>query len=201
MVHHALPEEAPSRSWFPQDPYARFALVSCTAAVAAVALLGVTLLGGLEPADARTGSLPPETELDSGRYKITPIGAAVVEAEFATEVQVRVDIENGDSEPIPFPDIGTTSRLALQPGGAELESPSLRFLRHPSRDAIDLQPHMPEEAVLAWTVENPGDLDGASEVLLTVHKAEKVPGSGGTEPLWVRGDTVVGSVLLPLEEG
>ena len=94
-----------------------------------------------------------------------------------------------------------TSLLTLQPGGTELTSPSLRFLRHPSRDAIDLQPHMPEEAVLAWSVEDPGDLDDAAEVLLTVHKAEKVPGSGGTEPLWVRGDTVVGSVLLPLEEG
>ncbi|GAA1463750.1 hypothetical protein NE857_00220 [Nocardiopsis exhalans] len=201
MVHHALPEEAPSRSWFPRDPYARFALVSCAAAAAAVALLGVTLLGGLEPADARTGSQPPETELDSGRYKITPIGAAVAEGDFATEVQVRVDIENSDSDPIPFFDIGSTSQLTLQPGGTELTSPSLRFLRYPSRDVIDLQPHMPEEALLAWAVENPGDLDGTAEVLLTVHKAEKIQGSGGTEPLWVRGDKVVGSVLLPLGEG
>ncbi|WP_152521278.1 hypothetical protein [Nocardiopsis ganjiahuensis] len=199
MVHHVLPEDIPSRSFFPRDPYARFALLSCTAAVAAAALLGVTVLGGFEAADARTGALPPGTELDTGRYKITPIEAAVVEADFATEVQVRVDIENGDSEPIPSFDLGTTSRLTLEPGGTELTSPSLRFLRYPSRDITALQPHMPEEAVLAWPLEDPSELEGAVDVLLTVHKAEKITGSGDSGPLWVRGGTVVGTALLPLD--
>ncbi len=174
-----------------------------TGVLSVVALAAVVAFGGLEPADTRTGSLPPGTELDTLRYRVTPLCAEIGRGESGPEVRIRVDVENTGSEPLEVSHIGQTSRFVLEPGGTELAGPppSLRLVRHPNGPVTRLQPHMPEAAVLSLPVEDSGQLEGPTDLVMTVHRSERISASGDGAPLWVRGALVAGSVTLPLDGG
>ncbi|MFI6579137.1 hypothetical protein ACIBFB_25405 [Nocardiopsis sp. NPDC050513] len=176
-------------------------LASATVLVAVAGLLAVAAFDGFERADTRTGSLDPGTELNTFRYRVTPLAAQVAQGDSGTEIRVRVDVENTDSEPMPVSHIGHTTRFVLEPGGTALPPPApvLSLVRYPEGRVTSLQPHMPEEAVLSVPVEDTGGLAAATDLVMTVHRSERISASGDGAPLWVRGALVAGSVTLSLE--
>ncbi len=204
MVHHTRPDETPGRPlpFLPGDRVLRAAILSVGAAVAAVAVLGLYLTGGL--AAASPEPRPPGTELRNVLYRITPheAGPASDDAE-GTVVRVLADVElHGSDLPVSVFDIGSTMDVRLLPGDHRVKHPDLTLTRHPEGATTRLQPHMPEEALLSWPLPEGVSPDEVDTVRITVHQTEKLTTTGGAGFFWtsVAGSTV-GTVDLPLGEG
>ncbi|MGW9351888.1 hypothetical protein [Nocardiopsis flavescens] len=154
MVHHARPDDTPGLPlpFLPGDRVLRAAILSVGAAVAAVAVLGLYLTGGLASSPEPR---PPGTELRNVLYRITPheAGPAPDDVEGAA-VRVLADVEpHGSDLPVPVFGIGSTMDVHLLPGDHRVKHPGLTLTRHPEGTTARLQPHMPEEAL---PVDRPG---------------------------------------------
>lgn len=201
VVHHVREADVPRRSPLPQNPFARFALVSLIGAVGAVVLLGVTVFGGLETADALADPEPAGTELENDLIRVSPHEARVFSGDLGDELQLRADIEmHGSERPVSVFDAGRAVVVHVQPTGEITEPPEIHFQRRPEGYVSHLQPHMPEEnAVLSWELPEGVDPDSIESVVVTVHEIQRLESRGGGGVLWTTGDGLVGAVSVPFE--
>lgn len=201
MVHHVREADVPRRSPLPQNPFARFALVSLLGAAGAVVLLGVAVFGGLETADALAEPEPAGTELENDLVRVSPHEVRVFSDDLGDRLQLRVDIEmHGSERPVFASDAGRAVVAHVQPTGELTESPEILFQRRPEAYVSHLQPHMPEEdAIISWELPEGVDPGTIESVVVAVHEIQRLETRDGGSILWAAGDGLVGAVSVPLE--
>lgn len=201
VVHHVREADVPRRSPLPQNPFARFALVSLLGAAGAVVLLGVAVFGGLESANALAEPEPAGTELENDLFRVSPHEVRVFSDDLGDRLQLRVDIEmHGSERPVSTFDAGRAMVVHLQPAEEISESPEILFQRRPGANVSHLQPHMPEaDAIISWELPEGVDPGAVESVVVAVHEIQRLEARDGGSILWVAGDGLVGAVSVPLE--
>ncbi|MFC3999917.1 hypothetical protein ACFOVU_28655 [Nocardiopsis sediminis] len=152
MAHHAPDRDEGSGGLFPASPQWRAVIGIVAVAVAGTVTAGLWVTGGLAPA-AATGA-EPGSEASNDMLTLTVHEATINPGEdgIGPTLDVRADLVSKDTRPF---DVGALDRIItaeLTPGGLETAQLEVVFTRYPEGYIFDIQPDMPEEVVLSWTL-------------------------------------------------
>ncbi|WP_026120693.1 hypothetical protein [Nocardiopsis potens] len=230
MAHH-LPDldDGPDLP-LPRTVRGRVLLAAAGAPVIALLLVALWLTGGLDDAKAvQFKTAEPGKAVQNKLLKATLHEASVgADPDLGGyRLEVRAELESLADEPVPASQLNTLFKVDFGRKDLKAETMRVRLVRLPDTELGDLQPKMPEEVVLVWTLAegDPADdkiktaeetfgedflaePDDVSAQLAEVDKAEiTVTGAkfepGFTDPAkrWWTDDKTAGVYTLPLEKG
>ncbi|MDA0564656.1 hypothetical protein LG943_09995 [Streptomonospora sp. S1-112] len=160
MAHHAPHAQGPGGGFLPEGRLARALIALGASVLLIVSAVAIWAAGGFEPADAAPAA-QPGTRVETRQFTLTPHEAVFTEDPDTglTVLQVRADLVSNDTKPYYADSIDQSIEVEFPSGKLEATMLTVKYTRHPEGLVSQIQPDMPEEALLVWSLGKPDEKD------------------------------------------